>query len=104
MTIDLSKELKLELIPGTKDKEIIQNIYCIYKTFLGEVPMYRQFGIDPSYLHLPMPVAKSRLATKLSEAIEKYEPRVRLDGITFQDDSQRPWIMNITLEVTFLDK
>lgn len=104
MTIDLSKELKLELIPSSKEQELVQNIYCIYKTFVGEVPMYRQFGTDPVYLHLPVSVAKSRLAAKLSEAIEKFEPRVRVDGITFKDDPTKPWNLNLTLEVTFLDR
>ena len=58
-TIDCSKGVALSLAPATHVDEVIQGIFILLNTYIGEVPCFREFGIDPSYKDKPIPIAKA---------------------------------------------
>jgi len=65
--------------------EIFQNIKVIVTTRKGSVPLDRFFGLDMAFLDRPIPVAKVMAQAAVAEAIEKYEPRVKVEKIKWQE-------------------
>lgn len=63
---------------------VLQNVGIILSTWEGSVPLYRSFGIDPQYMHKPIPAAKALLIAEIKEKVERYEPRVSVISVTFQ--------------------
>lgn len=99
--IDSREKLTLALMPETERQEIIQNVYCILQTALGDVPHLRDYGLDNSFLHMPQGTAQSRYAAAIAEAIELYEPRVAVGNIEFENNANDPGKMLPRVEVTF---
>lgn len=77
-------------------KSALQSVAIILRTWEGTVPLYRDFGISSAYIHMPILAAKALLRAEIKEKVERYEPRVTVTSITFQqtDDGLIP-----TLEV-----
>lgn len=67
-------------------KEIIRNVQTILATPLGTCPLYRDFGLDVSYLDHPLDLAQNLFAVAAMEAVEKWEPRVRVTSVSFVAD------------------
>ena len=78
---------------------VLQNVGIILSTFEGTVPLYRDFGISPTYMHKPMPTAKALLRAEIKEKVERYEPRVSVMSITFDETGN---CLIPTLEVEIL--
>ena len=90
MTIDFKTPPQLTLFPETQEQEIIQNLYCIINTELGTVPLLRDYGLDMSYMHMPTQEAKALMIAAISDAVSRYEPRVSIENINFDDDAEHP--------------
>lgn len=69
---------------------ILQNIAIILKTRRGTCPQYREFGLPQDYLGLPIPAAKVLLISEIKDAVEAYEPRAMVLGVTFAGDADTP--------------
>lgn len=78
---------------------ILQNVAIILATRRGSCPMYRSFGISMDFLDRPMPVAKTLAYAEIKEAIEAYEPRATVTGVTFSEDANTPGLLIPTVEV-----
>ena len=72
--------------PDTELEEVIQNVRTILTTRRGSVPLDRGFGINTSLIDLPATVIKSRLTAEIIEAVERFEPRVRVESVKFLGD------------------
>ena len=87
--MDLSN-IEIAFEYGTGDdaleREIARNVWTILTTPVGTCPLYRDFGIDTSLLDKPMDVAKNLYSVAVMEAVEKYEPRARVQEVTFTPD------------------
>ena len=86
-TLIVTTENKLNLAPKNEREEIYQNIATILKTIKGSVPLDRDFGVDGSYIDLPMPIAKGQWQAEIIDAIERDEPRVRVINVDFKENS-----------------
>ncbi len=86
-TLIVTTENRLNLAPKNEREEIYQNIATILKTIQGTVPLDRDFGVDGSYIDLPMPMAKGQWQAEIIDAIERDEPRVRVLSVDFQENS-----------------
>lgn len=87
--MDLSGiEISFEYGDGTEAerKEIIRNVQTILATPLGTCPLYREFGLDVNYLDHPLDLAQNLFAVAAMEAVERWEPRVRVSNVTFEAD------------------
>ena len=67
-------------------KEIVRNVQPILTTPLGTCPLYREFGLDVSYLDHPLDLAQNLFAVAAMEAVERWEPRVRVISVSFVAD------------------
>lgn len=99
ITVDCSKGVALSFAPSDHIQEVIQGIFILLNTPLGEVPCYREFGIDASYLHKPLPVAKTMYAAAVTEAVERYIPGVQVQRVHFSEASS-PSGLSPILEVS----
>lgn len=86
-TLIVTTENKLNLAPKNEREEIYQNIATILKTIQGSVPLDRDFGVDGSYIDLPMPMAKGQWQAEIIDAIEQDEPRVRVLQVDFEENT-----------------
>ena len=86
-TLIVTAENKLNLAPQNEREEIYQNVATILKTIQGSVPLDRDFGVDGSYIDLPMPMAKGQWQAEIIDAIERDEPRVRVLSVDFKENS-----------------
>ena len=61
--------------------------------------MYRHFGLPQNFLDKPIPVAKPMLFAEVKEAVEEFEPRAEVVGISFSEDWGSPGTLIPTVEV-----
>lgn len=78
---------------------VLQNIAVILSTPMGTVPLYRDFGLDWSFLDKPTPVAKALMVAPVREAIQRWEPRATVLDVSFSEDPAQPGILIPTVEV-----
>lgn len=70
-------------IGATGVRAVIQNVRTILATIKGTVPLDRTFGIDDTIVDNPQPVAQARLTGEVIEAIERWEPRVKVVKVSW---------------------
>jgi uncharacterized protein len=66
--------------------EVFQNVRFIISTVMNSCVMDRGFGIDGDSVDAPFEYAKARLSQSCIEAVQKYEPRARIESIDFEED------------------
>lgn len=76
----------IDFAPSSEAAEIMQNLRTIISTIKYSVPLDRDFGVDASYVDKPTAVAEAMLADEIVAAIQKYEPRVTVESISFTAD------------------
>lgn len=76
---------KINLAPETLKEEILQNIKMILSTPQFTVPLDRGFGLSQRFVDKPIPIAKTMGVSEVLDAIEKYEPRVEVLNVTFEE-------------------
>ena len=72
---------------------VLQNIAVILSTPMGTVPLYRDFGLDWSFLDKPTPVAKVLMVAPVREA------RATVLDVSFSEDPAQPGVLIPTVEV-----
>lgn len=76
----------IDFAPENELLEILQNVRTILSTVKFSVPLDRDLGIDASLLDKPILEAKAKISSEIILAIKKYEPRVKVEEITFSGD------------------
>ncbi len=94
---DLSK---ISLSEQDTTKAILQNVAVILATRQGTSPLYRNFGLPQNFVDRPIPVAKPMLFAEVKEAVEEFEPRAEVVGITFTERADAPGVLIPIVEVT----
>lgn len=61
--------------------EIIRCIQNLALTPAGTVPLDREFGLDASFMGMPIETAKNLLAIELINKIDRYEPRASVKEV-----------------------
>lgn len=78
---------------------VLQNIAVILSTPKGTVPLYRDFGLDMSWVDKPMPVAEVLMIAEVTQAIQRWEPRAAVKQVYPRFDPSQPGTMIPTVEV-----
>lgn len=81
----------------TEREELLRNVRTILTTPIGTCPLYREFGFDASVLDSPFNVAQNQFAVEAIEAIERWEPRVRVKKVDFQADMNGKLIVEVVI-------
>ena len=89
MIIDVTAELsEIKFSPGTELEEILQNVKTILTTQKGSVPMDREFGVDADVQDLPIGTAQAKISAEIVGAVNKYEPRARVQKVIYEGSEQ----------------
>ena len=86
LTVILKPLTDINLAPASLLEEVVQNVRVILSTVKGTVPLDRAFGLAADLLDEPLPVAQALLSADIVEAINQYEPRVKVVKVDFADD------------------
>lgn len=87
--IDVMAELsEIDFSPATTIKEILQNVRTILTTAKYTVPLDREFGLDASILDAPIAVVRAKLTAEIIQAVETYEPRVKVTKVNYEGDGE----------------
>ena len=76
----------IDFAPKNEVEEVLQNVRTILSTAKGTVPLDRQFGLDGAIIDLPVTLAKAKLTNEIFQALNRYEPRVKVEKISFSGD------------------
>lgn len=100
LTFDFSTPPDLAIVPADPLADLRQRIYIILNTYSGEVPLYREFGVDMSYFSMPANVAQSMITGAVAEAFDKFLPEAQLSDVNFSV-GDTPDSMPTRIEVKF---
>ena len=89
----------IDLAPATKIEEILQNVRTILSTQKGTIPLDREFGLDSTVIDLPVTLARAKLTNEIFQAIKRYEPRVKVDSITFTGDISGKLVPKVVITI-----
>lgn len=85
MTEEYTPDYSAPLIIGATGMDAIrQNIKIILLTFQGSIPLDRNFAHTGKFIDAPNPLMSARLVAELTDALEKYEPRIRVQSIEWK--------------------
>lgn len=98
-TVSSTDLAHIQLNEKDEVKEILRNVAVILATPKGSVPMYRDFGLDMSFLDKPMNVAKNMAVIPVREAIEEWEPRAAYKDITLAADPSNPGKLAFSVQI-----
>lgn len=80
-------------------RRILSNVATILATPKGSVPLYREFGLDMSFLDKPEPVARLMMIDPVRDAVERWEPRARVEDVDAVSDPSQPGQLVPTVEI-----
>jgi hypothetical protein len=98
--IPLNGEMEVTLEPADYESATVQDLYVLLNTAIDECPLYREFGINKDYLHMPVNIAKTLLTTAIVDAIEKFMPNLDVTSVDFNIDGLYPDTFQVYIEVT----
>lgn len=81
---------------------VMQNIALLLNTKRGTVPMHREFGLPMEFVDKPIDAAEAIAFVEISDALEEFEPRARLDDVYFEKSVDGK--INLKVEVSIADE
>ena len=85
--------------PKNEVEEILQNVLTILLTEKFSVPLDRDLGISGNILDAPIN-AQAKLTAEIAKAVKTYEPRARVEKVTFGGDMTDGQLLpTITIEI-----
>jgi phage baseplate assembly protein W len=78
---------KIQIAPesaATIPQDVVRCLYVLFNSRVGELALDRDFGIDWSFVDLPIHLAKMRITMELTTKMKKYETRCDLKEIQFE--------------------
>lgn len=85
MTEEFTPDYSAPLIIGATGMDSIrQNIRIIILTFCYSIPLDRKFAHTGKFIDAPNPLAAARLVAELTDALERYEPRIQVQSIDWK--------------------
>ena len=80
----LSRDTIFKLDPDIKEPaKIILQLQTLFSTPVGSVALDRDFGLDMSFIDMPIPTAQALLSAEVINKIAKYIPEVQAIEINF---------------------
>lgn len=103
-TVSATDLSHIRLDEDDRVNEILRNVAVILSTPKGSVPMYRDFGLDMSFLDKPMNVAKNMAVIPVREAIEEWEPRAVYKGMKLTQDPSNLGKLDFTVQIEIMEE
>ncbi len=102
ITINSSENYTLSFQQDHTLLSILQNISLLLNTKRGTVPMYREFGLPMEFVDKPIDIAETMAFVEISDALEEFEPRVKLEDVRFEKTESG--YISITVEVNLANE
>lgn len=102
MLITYSQLNEIKILPENEFEEIAQNVRTILSTVKNSVPLDRGFGIDKQILDLPISVAQAKITAAVVVAVNKFEPRVRVKRVFYNDSNSMEGKLTPSVEVALI--
>lgn len=80
MIQNIDKE-EYEAVGYALTSDLRKQLALLLATPVGTVVMDREFGLDHSFVDMPLPIAQNMLATELADKVERYIPELRLSEV-----------------------
>ena len=100
--VNSADNYSISLQQDNKVFSVLQNIALLLNTKRGTVPMYRDFGLPMEFVDKPIDVAENMAYVEISDALEEFEPRAKLEDVYFEKTANGK--MSITVEVSIEDE
>ncbi len=100
--VNSAESYTLSLQQNSEVFSVLQNIALLLNTKRGTVPMYRDFGLPMEFVDKPIDVAETMAFVEISDALEEFEPRAKLEDVWFEKAANGT--MTITVEVSIADE
>lgn len=97
--ISNKSEIQYTLCENRELESVLQNIALILRTKRGTVPMYRDFGLPMAFIGMPLPAAEAMAAQEIYDAIEAFEPRVKLNDISLTATESGAMKIEVEVEI-----
>ena len=101
-TVTASRRAGIRLNEPDRTESILQNMSMILRTWQGDVPLFREFGLPMQFLDRPMNAAAPAMIVEIREAIQRYEPRAELVSVQFTQDPSG--VLSPEVEVNIIDE
>lgn len=88
-TVSAAGQEALRLNETDTVASVLQNIALILSTRQGSIPLYRSFGLPMDFVDKPAPVARVMMVAAVREAVEEWEPRAAVLGVTFDRTAEQ---------------
>lgn len=87
--IDLKEVIiMLDDVKETESEDIRRCLTALYSVREGEQPLDRKFGISQEFLDQPVNIAQNLLALEIIEKTQRYEPRVLVEKVEYQQGGE----------------
>jgi phage baseplate assembly protein W len=86
-------------LAATGLNEVIQNVWIICNTRVGEVWGDRRFGLSGQFIDAPQNKAQLIIVQEICAGLTHFEPRASFANISFSPNSSNPGEMDVTLSV-----
>ena len=83
------------------DEDVTQCLGMILKSYKNSIPFMRGFRIDSAHYGKPMVGDENDIVDEVYEQIEKYEPRVEIEDVDFDEDRETG-IAEVVVEYNFV--
>lgn len=84
--ITLNDKYELNFDPESIEEEVIENVRNILNDMFFSVPMYRDHGLNATYLDAPIQKVSMLSRVDIINKIHEGEPRARVENIEFKGD------------------
>ena len=101
-TVSASRKKGITLNETNRVESILQNVSILLRCWMGDVPLYREFGLPMMFLDRPMNAAAPAMIVEMRDAIQRFEPRAELVSVNFKQDPSG--ILAPEVEVNIIDE
>jgi phage baseplate assembly protein W len=97
MTIDTKNIIFNFDYSSNEIEDIKRCLVTLYSTKAGQQPLDREFGLTSEFIGMPLEVSKNLFALEVIEKTERYEPRVQVLDITYNENYDSGYLEPVIL-------
>lgn len=90
---------QINFAPESTVEEVLQNVRTLLGTTKFSVPLDRELGLKTSLVDRPTPQAQTLISADIVQAIRRWEPRAKVEKVTFSGDKEGRLIPKVQVRV-----
>lgn len=81
-------DIRINGVGEQETEDIRKCLTTLYSVREGEQPLDRDFGLKQEFLDQPVQIAKNLLALEVIEKTQRYEKRVKVDKVEYENSQE----------------